>query len=310
MDERTLTDFFDARKIVLFDSAMGTALHAAGQPAGTGSEEMNELMPEKVLQIHRENIEAGSDVVTSNSFGVSQMMMRGDRERGLKLLGESVRIAKEAAAGAGVAAGVGAVSDAGAGGRKALACLDIGPTGAMLGPYGDVSYETAEEIFALMAREGARCGADFILLETFADLEEFIRAAGAAKLSSGLPVLGTMTFGENGRSFMGAAPADFVREARALGLTAIGANCTLGPQEMLPVIQDILSLAEGLRVITQPNAGQPVYRDGGTVYEITKEDFAAGAEELINLGVSGIGGCCGTTPEMISAVRGIIDSRR
>jgi Methionine synthase I (cobalamin-dependent), methyltransferase domain len=298
MNEAALSGFFAKRKIVLFDSAMGTALLAAGQPAGTGSEEMNVSAPAKVFRIHMENIMAGSDVITSNSFGVSQMLLRGEKVKGTDLLTESLTIMKRAV-------------DTGAVHRKrVLGCLGIGPTGALLGPMGDVSYETAEDIFSSIAEEGARGGAEFILLETFADLEEFTRAAWAAKKASGLPVLGTMTFGEGGRSFMGAAAADYVREARACGLFAIGANCTLGPLEITPIIESIIDMADGLPVIAQPNAGQPVYKDGQTVYEIETEDFAAGAKKLIDAGVSAIGGCCGTTPEMISAVRGIIDSRR
>jgi 5-methyltetrahydrofolate--homocysteine methyltransferase len=298
MNEKELIDFFKNKGVVLFDSAMGTALMAAGQPKGTGSEEMNLSAPEAVLRIHNENIKAGSDVVTSNSFGATQLAMRGEREHALSLLSEAVKIAKRA------------VSEEGKSGKEVLACLGIGPTGAMLGPYGDVSHETAEEIFAAQAEAGARAGADFILLETFADLEEFTRAARAAKNASGLPVAGTMTFNEGGRSYMGASPTDLAREARTCGLTAMGANCTLGPHEIAPVILDLINLADGLPVITQPNAGRPVFRDGQTVYEVTIDEFASGAEGLLGLGVSAIGGCCGTTPAMISAVRGIIDRRQ
>jgi len=289
---------FEERGVVLFDAAMGTALLASGQPKGTGSEEMNLTAPETVLNIHTENITAGSDVVSSNSFGVSQLMMRGERERALRSLNEAVRIAKIAAA------------RGGPGGRKVLACLDIGPTGALLGPLGGGSYETAEEIFAAQAEAGARAGADFILLETFADLEEFKRAVRAAKRTSGLPVLGTMTFGENGRSFMGASPEALIRFAHEEKMDAAGANCSLDPVEIAPVVAALISLADGLPIIAQPNAGQPVYEDGKTVYKTSAEAFAEGAETLLDMGVSGIGGCCGTTPATISAIRDIIDRRK
>ena len=341
-----MKEIFKGDAIILFDAAMGTALHAAGQPAGVGSEEMNLLAPETVLRIHRENIEAGSDAITSNTFGVSQMMRRGEGEKAFRALEEGMKLARlaaDSAIGMGSPAADGAegmklagrAAD-GCAGRKAFACLCIGPTGALLGPLGDLSYEASEGFFALQAEAGERCGADFILLETFADLEEFVRAARAAKAASNLPVFGTMTFGESGRSFMGAAPADFVHEALDCGLAALGANCTLGPAAMLPVISEIIAETEkarsgvepspslmrseivaeaekarpGVHIIAQPNAGMPAYRDGRAVYEMTAEDFAAGAAELIKLGISGIGGCCGTTPAMIAAIRVIIDTKR
>ena len=290
------------RGVLLFDAAMGSALLAAGQPPGTGSEEMNLSSPETVLRIHLDNIKAGSDVITSNTFGVTQMMLRGEKETALKALTEAMKLAK-------TATGNDFVSYQRKERSPVLACLDIGPSGALLGSSGDLGYEAVEGLYELQAEAGARCGADFILLETFSDLEEFVRASRASMRVSGLPVFGTMTFGANGHTFMGTSLVDFVREARAAGLTAIGANCTLGPEEMIPVIRDIVAKSAGLPVIAQPNAGQPVYKEGNSVYEITKEDFADGAEKLLALGISAIGGCCGTTPEMISAVRGIIDSK-
>jgi len=289
---------FEDCGVVLFDSAMGTALLAAGQPKGTGSETMNLSAPETVLKIHLDNILAGSDVVTGNTFGVTQMMMRGERELAIETLKKAVGLAKEAASGGGP------------GGREVFACLDLGPSGALFGPLGGVSYEEVEQVFAAQAQAGAQAGADFVLIETFADAEEFARAARAAKAASGLSVLGTMTFGEGGRSFMGASIPDMMRVAREEGLSAVGANCTLTPAEMLPVIKDILSLADGLPVIAQPNAGQPVITDGGLTYLTTADVFAAGAEELIAAGVSGIGGCCGTTPDIISKIRDIINRRQ
>jgi len=291
-----LTEFFEERGVVLFDAAMGTALIAAGMPSGMGSEEMNLSAPDTVFRIHCENIEAGSDVVTSNTFGVSQMMIRGKKEGALEALREAVCLAKQAASGR----------------RSRLACLCVGPVGELLGPLGDVSYEAAAELFALQAEAGAAAGADFIMLETFADAEEFAHAAVAAVGASDLPVLGTMTFGENCRSFMGASPIDVARrnDEQAIGLFALGANCTLGPEEIVPVVKEFIDAVGGLPVIAQPNAGLPVYKAGGSVYEMTPADFAAGAEKLLALGISAIGGCCGTTPDMIALVRGIIDKRR
>jgi 5-methyltetrahydrofolate--homocysteine methyltransferase len=298
MNKADLRAFIKSRGTVLLDSALGTALQAAGLKAGTGSEEMNFLAPETVLNIHRENISAGSDVITSNSFGAAQMYMRGGKERALESVNIAVKLAKQAACEA----------------EGILVCLGLGPTGVLLGDYGDKSYEEAEEVFRSLAAAGARAGADFVLFETFADQKEIIRASRAAIDESGLAVAATMTFEESGRSYMGAAPADFVREARAGGLAAVGANCQLGPLEMLRVISEIIAevknTAAGLPVIAQPNAGKPVYEDGKSVYKIGVSEFSEGAIKMMELGVSAIGGCCGTTPAMIAAVRGIIESRR
>ena len=293
MTEAELIKYFNERAIVLFDSALGTALFDAGYPVGVGTEKACLTHREILFDIHLANIRAGSDVITSNSFGVTHMYMRGEKESALELLTESVRIAGQAAASGGV-----------------LYCLGLGPAGVMFDSSGDAGYEEAEEAYAAQAEAGARAGADFILLETFADMEEILRAARAAGSASGLPVIGTMTFNEGGRSFMGATPAEFTARARASGFAAVGTNCTLDPPGMIPIVKEILDAAEGIPVLVQPNAGQPVYRDGQTFYEITTEEFSSGAEKLIDLGISGVGGCCGTTPEMISAVRGIINSRR
>jgi len=303
MTEAELKEFFNKCGIVLFDSALGTALFAAGYPFGVGTERANITHRETLLGIHLANIRAGSDVITSNSFGVTHMYMRGEKESALELLTEGVKIARQAAA-----AGEGAEAEV-------LTCLGLGPAGVMFDSSGDADcgnagYEAAEEAFAAQAEAGARAGADFVLLETFADMEEILRAAKAAGCAAGLPVIGTMTFNEGGHSFMGATPSEFTRKARVCGFTAVGANCTLDPLGMIPITREILDAAEGIPVLVQPNAGQPVYRDGQTFYDITTEDFSSGAEKLIDLGISGVGGCCGTTPEMISAVRGIIESRR
>ena len=294
MKEAELKKFFDKRGLVLFDSALGSALFAAGYPASAGTEKANLTHKETLFDIHKKNVKAGSDAITSNSFGVTRMYMQGERESALELLTESVKIARQAAPEEG----------------EVLVCLGLGPAGVLFDSPENVSYKEAEDAFSAQAEAGARAGADFILLETFSDKKEIIIAAAAAKGASGLPVIGTMTFNEDGFSFMGATPAEFVKEALDCGFFGIGANCSLGPMEMIPIAEEILNSAEGTPVLVQPNAGQPVHKDGRTLYKITAEEFSSGAEKLIDLGISAIGGCCGTTPEMISAVRGIIDSRR
>ena len=321
MSSEELAKFFEICGVVLFDSALGTALQEAGQPQGARSEDMNISAPEIVLEIHKKNIIAGSDVITSNTFGVSPLLLRDagitDGVDPLETLEAGVRIARQAAD---YTSSYDSSTHVGAAFCRPhpapLVALCIGPTGALFEPFGDVPYETAEELFAIQAEAGARCGADFIMLETFADGEEFALAARAAKTASPLPVIGTMTFDASGYTFMGSTPGDVIRIAREQGLFAVGANCTLDPAEMFPIASALTD--EGihpntpakLHILIQPNAGQPIYANGQTTYGMSTEGFATAAETLINLGISAIGGCCGTTPAMISALRGIIDKRR
>jgi len=288
---------FEERGVVLFDAAMGTSLLAAGQPKGTRSEDMNLTAPETVLTVHLENIKAGSDVVTSNTFGVTQKMVRGETASALDIIEKAVGIARKAA-------------DSGQRAAEILIGLGIGPTGAIFGSDKELSYESVLDYFALQAEAGTRAGADFIILETFSDAEEFACAIRGAKESSDLPVMGTMTFNEAGRTYMGASPQDMLMAARSEGLCATGVNCTLDPDAMLPVVSELIGISGDMPIIAQPNAGQPVFAGGKAVYMTTDEAFAAGAEKLIDLGVSGIGGCCGTTPMAISLIRDIIDRRK
>ena len=301
MDDK-VSKLFHAGNIVLFDAAMGTALQAAGQPAGMRSEEMNIFDPDAVLRIHRENLRAGSDVITGNTFGVSAMLLRGDKtlaikrfEAGIALAGQAIEAEKDRPA------------------FSPLLAFDIGPTGALMEPVGDLGYGAAEEIFAIQAEAGAKGGADCVLLETFADIEEFTCAARVAKKVSGLPVIGTMCFAENARTFMGVSPAELIERAYAGGMAAMGANCSLSPLKMVPVVEEILAengkKQNQLPVVCQPNAGTPVFKDGEMVYEMTEAEFYEGMKRLIDLGISGVGGCCGTSPAMIAAIRGIIDGK-
>jgi 5-methyltetrahydrofolate--homocysteine methyltransferase len=288
----SLTELLQDRGVVLFDSAMGSALMALDLATVLRSERVNVRHPECVTAIHRENIDAGSDVITSNTFGVSALLAdevrNGDFAEGQSLVSWAMGCARAAV-------------------RKdhVLVALDIGPTGKLVELSDDLTHEEAYRIFATQVKAGAAAGADLVLIETMADLGELKDAVSAAKDSCDLPVLCTMTFEKNGRSYMGADPVTFAREAEALGATAVGVNCTLAPDEIIEIVRAIAG-ATTLPVIAQPNASQPVLRDGKQFYPITPPVFAADAAALVDAGATLLGGCCGTTPMAIDLLDNIL----
>jgi 5-methyltetrahydrofolate--homocysteine methyltransferase len=278
---------------------MGSALLSLDLPASVRSEAMNVRDPEAVTAIHRANLEAGSDVLTANTFGISGLLAGavrdGDFAAGLDLLRAGVACARAAADGAGESEGEGRVPVA----------LDIGPTGRLVELSDDLTHEEAVRIFAAQAEAGVAAGADFILIETMTDLEELKDAVAAAKVACDLPVFCTMTFAQNGYTFMGVDPVSFVQAAEALGAAAVGVNCTLTPKEIFGIVQAVAG-ATSLPVIAQPNASLPVLREGKQEYEVTPSVFAADAARLTEAGASVLGGCCGTTPEAIALLDGIL----
>ncbi|GHU63662.1 hypothetical protein AGMMS49983_07610 [Clostridia bacterium] len=287
-----LSELIREQGVVLFDSAMGSALMALNFSTVLRSERVNARHPEAVTAIHRQNIEAGSDIITTNTFGISALLSEevrgGDFAEGQSLVSWAIGCARAAV-------------------RKGpvLVALDIGPTGKLIELSDDLTHEEAYRIFAAQAKIGAAAGADLILIETMADLEELKDAVSAAKASCDLPVICTMTFEKSGRTYMGADPVSFVKEAEALGATAVGVNCTLAPDEIADVVRTIAE-ATSLPVIAQPNASQPVMRDGKQYYSITPPVFAADAALLADAGASLLGGCCGTTPAAIALLDDIL----
>ena len=294
MSNNTLLELLNDRGIVLFDSAMGTALIDLGMPSGSRSESVNAENPEAVIQVHRANIDAGSDIITSNTFGVSPLLAEGikngDFEEGLALLRAGMRCARTAAD---------------LSGEKVLVALGIGPTGCIVELSDDLSHKEAAQIFSIQAKEGEAEGADFILIETMSDLEEVKDAISAAVSACDLPVLCTMTFGESGRSFMGADPVSFAKAAEEIGASAIGVNCTLAPADILHVVKTIAG-ATKLPVIAQPNAGRPATSEGKQIYEMDQEVFAEKTAYLADAGASMLGGCCGSTPKEIALLNSIL----
>lgn len=261
--------------IQFFDGSMGTMLQGAGLAAGELPELLNITDSEKVLAVHRAYAAAGSEYITTNTFGANRLKIKEPEE----IIRAGVRLAKST-------------------GKKVA--LDIGPTGKLLKPMGELDFEEAVDIFAQMINAG-KDGSDIVLIETMSDTYEIKAAALAAKENCALPVFVTMIFDEKGRLLTGADVKTAVTMLEGLGVDAIGFNCGLGPAETLPLVEEIRKWTS-LPVIVQPNAGLPESVNGKTVYNVSPADFARDMKKAADIGVSYLGGCCGTTPEHIKAM--------
>ena len=273
---------------LLFDGAMGTMLQEAGLAAGELPELLCLTNPQEVTTIHRAYVEAGSQVVTTNTFGANA-----------RKLGDAARVDEVFKA---------AVECVRASGARYVAA-DIGPTGALLEPLGTLPFDEAYDLFAEQVRAAAAAGADIILIETMADLLEMKAAVLAAKENCNLPVFATMTFEEDGRTFLGTSPRIAAMTLAALGVQALGVNCSLGPAELLPIVRE-MAAAASCPIMVQANAGLPKMVDGHTVYEVTPESYARDAAALIEAGASIVGGCCGTSPAYISQLSALVERHR
>ena len=186
--------------------------------------------------------------------------------------------------------------------RKIYTALDVGPTGKLLKPMGDLEFETAYEAFKEVVILGEQAGADLIHIETMSDTYELKAAVLAAKENTSLPVFATVIFDERKKLLTGADVSSVVALLEGLGVDALGINCAMGPKEMLPVLEELIKYSS-VPIIVKPNAGLPKQRDGKTYYDVTEDEFAAYMEQIVRMGACVIGGCCGTTPEHIRAMR-------
>lgn len=273
------------KRMIFFDGAMGTILQENGLGAGELPELWNLQKPELIQQIHRSYLEAGADIIKTNTFGANAVKLRG--------CGHSVQEVIESA----VCAAKRAVQ---ANGGTGLIALDIGPTGKLLRPLGDLSFEDAYAAFQEAAICGERAGADLILIETMSDTYEAKAALLAAKENTSLPVFVTLIFDEQGKLLTGGNIAAATATLEGLGADAIGFNCGLGPEqikELLPQMKSCCSIP----MIVNPNAGLPRCVDGKTIFDVSPETFAASMAELASMGAWIVGGCCGTTPAHITA---------
>jgi len=273
-----------SNNIIYMDGGMGTLLQAAGLAPGEQPEHWNLSHPEAVRSIHRAYLEAGSRIITTNTFGANALHYSDDELA--KIIPAAVQNVRTAMQQAGVS--------------DAYVALDIGPSGKLLRPYGDLDFEDAVSLFAKTVRLGAQAGADLILIETFNDCAETKAALLAAKENCTLPVFVSNAYGADGKLLTGASPEAMVAMLEGMGADAIGANCSLGPAQLASVATRLLDAAS-VPVLLMPNAGLPrADAAGNTVYDIDAEQFAAIMAELVTLGVRLPGGCCGTTPAHIA----------
>lgn len=284
-----LAEALAGRAYLLFDGGMGTLVQAAGLHAVHEVPDLLNLThPEAIVAIQRQYVEAGADCITTNTFNTNR----------LKLANAGATVAEVYAAAAANARVAGAPLVAG----------DIGPTGALLEPLGTLTFDEAFDIFSEQARAAEAAGCDLIVVETMADLLEAKAAVLAAVESTTLPVFATMTFGEDGRTFLGTTPAIAATTLSALGASAVGLNCSLGPTELAPLVGELAPHDRAL-VMAQPNAGLPRIQDGETIFDVGPNEFAQAMETILDAGATVIGGCCGTTPDHIAALRALIDAR-
>lgn len=274
-----LTELLDRKDFVFLDGGMGTMLQALGIETEHVPEMLNLTDSASIMKIHRMYAESGSDIVYANTFGANRFKLRRCGHSVEEVVSAGVKNAREAVGG------------------KALTALDIGPLGQLLEPSGSLSFENAYDCFREIVLAGR--DADVIVIETMTDLCETKAALLAAKENSDKPVLVTMTFEENMRTFTGVSPDAMSAVLTGLGADAIGVNCSLGPAELLPVLEKIC-VDTPLPVIAKPNAGLPDPSTG--LFNVSPEDFASSALSLAEAGVSILGGCCGTTPGHIKAL--------
>jgi 5-methyltetrahydrofolate--homocysteine methyltransferase len=276
------------RKTVIFDGGMGTMLMAAGLKAGESPELWNIEKPSHVTDIHRKYYEAGSDVVHTNSFGgnIIKLAERGLADKMETINVEAARLARAACPAGRFVAG------------------DIGPTGKLLKPFGDLVLEEAEEGFFRQAQALIKGGVDLISIETMFSLEEALAALRAAKRLGDVLVIAALTFNRTKKGFftmMGEGVKQAVSAFEAAGADVIASNCSLGSRDMIDLTKE-LRAATRKPILIQPNAGKPVTQKGVTSYQQTPAEFAQDGKEIGNFGADMIGGCCGTNPEFIRAL--------
>ena len=281
----TVREYLKANLLRL-DGGMGTLLQAAGLPAGEAPERWNLSHPEVITNIHRDYLSAGANVISTNTFGVNTLSF--PRDEAEALINAAVNNARQAIASLPSQ-------------ENRFVALDIGPTGRLLTPYGDLSFEDAVSVFKETVALGVRAGVDLVFIETMNDSYETKAALLAVKETTDLPVLVSNAYGADGRLMTGASPAAMVALLEGMGADALGVNCSLGPKALTPIVKEYLDYAS-IPVLAKPNAGLPRVENGVTVYDVSPDEFAADVAALVAMGVRCIGGCCGTTPAHIAAL--------
>ena len=270
------------KRLIWLDGGMGTMLQAAGLTGGEAPERWNLTHPEAVRNVHRAYLDAGCDLVTTNTFGATPLRFGAEAEA---MIRAGVQLAAEAVAAAG----------------HGLIAFDLGPTGKLLAPYGELPFEAAVDAYRQAAIWGAAAGADVMLIETMGDPYEMKAAILGVQEACQLPILATMTADAQGRLLTGGTVETMAVLLDSLHVSALGLNCSLGGREMLPLLRRVAQVT-GLPLICSPNAGLPRMEGGRTVFPAAPEEFALAQRALAEAGAWALGGCCGTTPAHISAM--------
>lgn len=271
--------------LIYLDGGMGTLLQKRGLQPGELPERWNVTHPDVIVELQKAYYDAGSNVVSTNTFGAN--CLKFDDEELTRLVTAAIDNTRKA-------------RDLSTGTQEKFVSLDIGPMGRLLKPYGDMDFDEAVEIYAKTIRIGVEYGVDLILIETMNDSYDTKAALLAAKENSDLPVFVSNAYGEDGKLMTGASPAAMIAMLEGMHADAIGANCSLGPAQLRGVVEEYVKYAS-VPVLLKPNAGLPRSVNGATVYDVEPEEFAGLMEEYINMGVRVAGGCCGTTPDYIAA---------
>ena len=280
-----LNAFLQKNNLIL-DGGMGTLLQEKGLKPGEFPEFWNLTHPAEIVEIHKAYFDAGSNMVCTNTFGANRLKF--DPETLRSIISAAVSNAKQA-------------KNQSLSTKEKFIALDIGPTGKLLKPYGDLDFEDAVSVFAETVRIGAECGVDCILIETMNDAYETKAAVLAAKETADLPIIVTNAYGSDGKLMTGATPEAMVALLEGLGVTALGANCSLGPTQLAAVAEKLLKNAS-IPVVLKPNAGLPHLENGKTVFDVAPAAFAESMGILAEKGLHILGGCCGTTPDHIAAL--------
>jgi methionine synthase I (cobalamin-dependent) len=283
--------------VILADGAMGTMLFDLGLEQGASPELWNIEHPDRVASVHRGYLEAGAQLILTNTFGGNRFRlgMHGLQDRTTELNRAGVELARRT------------VDEAGS---SALIVGDIGPSGELLEPFGNLSYADAVAGFAEQARALIGGGVDVVWIETISALEE-LRAAieGVKTISTQIPVIATMTFDTHGRTMMGVAPEDAIKGLEDLDLAAVGGNCGNGPDEILGVIEKMHDVAPDRVLVAKSNAGIPEWIDGRTTYNAGPDEMARYAVQAAEAGARIIGACCGSTPAHLAKMRAALGER-
>lgn len=284
--EMSLKGYLASGRVLIADGATGTMLMAAGLPAGMAPEIWNVEAPVQIMALHQTYLEAGSQIILSNSFGGSPIKLakHGLQDRTVELNQAAAKLARQAA------------------GDRAYVAGDIGPTGELMEPLGPLTPDTAFEAFKIQAEALVEGGVDALWIETMSDLEEARAAVLAAKQVTQLPVFCSLSFGLKSRTMMGVSAGQAANELWPLGLSAIGANCGEGLDMIPDVLRQINEAVPGAVMIVKPNAGLPRMVGNETIYDVGPAEFSRQMQSFIELGARILGSCCGSNPEYIAAL--------